>query len=289
MLKLDLPVCPTTAYIHCEAQWRAYLGAQRKGDALSALEDAVLSRYQEYLRHEGDPTKVGASPWPRRSILGDLLYGCYASGNGADRAIVEATRAVAKGYCPYCGLRLKQRPGGRNHESDHHLPRSVFPEFSVLSANLVTACHDCNEHKSNIYLTACGGRRFLHPYFDSCLSLQLLEADVRASRTGTPLVEFRLSPVALSCPASAIIAEHVEHLDVLERLSDEATEALVPRLQEAAARGEPVDETRKVFRVVGSAQLLHRPNDPLGLTLVAASQSPHLSALIDVAGQHLTR
>ena len=74
----------------------------------------------------------------------------------------EATEKL--GACPYCGL-------PSNITLDHYLPRKLkaFPEFSVLSANLVPACTDCQGkkhdffaiHKKNHRLTR--GARFKSP------------------------------------------------------------------------------------------------------------------------------
>lgn len=48
--------------------------------------------------------------------------------------------------CPYCGM-------PSNITLDHHLPRkkTAFPEFSTLSLNLVPACSDCQNIKSDYY------------------------------------------------------------------------------------------------------------------------------------------
>ncbi|MGU3345359.1 HNH endonuclease [Pseudomonas monsensis] len=52
----------------------------------------------------------------------------------------------ALGCCPYCGL-------PSNITLDHYLPRSVkaFPEYSVLSQNLVPACSSCQTNKSDFF------------------------------------------------------------------------------------------------------------------------------------------
>jgi len=50
------------------------------------------------------------------------------------------------GCCPYCGL-------PSNITLDHYLPKSIgaFPEYSVLSLNLVPACTPCQTKKSNFF------------------------------------------------------------------------------------------------------------------------------------------
>lgn len=60
-------------------------------------------------------------------------------------------------FCVYCGY---VRPS----ELDHYLPRSRFPEFSVLSLNLLPACHRCNNRKRTTFGYKSGLPVYLHAY-----------------------------------------------------------------------------------------------------------------------------
>lgn len=287
MLKLDLPVSAATAYQDCAAHWHNYADRQRRRTSLNSLTAAILARYSEYLTHEGDPSVLRPSATPRGSIDGDFLYGCYASGNGADSEAVQAARKSIKGYCPYCGLRLRQRPRKKKHGSDHHLPRSVFPEFSILCVNLVTACHDCNEHKGTDYLTSTGGRLLLHPYFDDCLETQLLECEVSLTPHRGVGIEFRLAPAARTCASFDVVREHVDFLDLPDRLADDVQPELVGRLQALATEENSVSTVRGRLAAMGLYRTQPRPNDPLGLALCAAGRSVDLEALLEEARSRL--
>ncbi|MGH2308066.1 HNH endonuclease [Aliarcobacter sp. ERUVET-8] len=66
--------------------------------------------------------------------------------------------------CPYCGIT-------RNilHDLDHFMPRSKYPEFSILSNNLIYVCSECNQDfKKNTFLINSEDpiRKFLNPYYD---------------------------------------------------------------------------------------------------------------------------
>jgi hypothetical protein len=289
MLKLELPVPASNAYGACEQHWRTYVAQLReaRGLAANSLTTTVLQRYLEYVRHRGDPSSLGSSPYARSSPEGDLLYDCYASGRGPDREVVNAARSVRQGHCPYCGLRFRRRPKDRHQESDHHLPRSSFPEFSILCINLITACHDCNFHKHGSFANASGARRFLHPYFDACLGQQLLEARVFATRAGVPGVEFALNAAARSSPEAAVVAEHVAHLDLLERMADEVTPEFTLHLQVLAEAKVTLLDAQRILRSAAASRLAPRPNDPLGLTLSAASSCPDLDDLLQEARSRL--
>jgi hypothetical protein len=62
--------------------------------------------------------------------------------------------------CPVCG-------SGTTGHVDHYLPRSVYPEFSIMRANLVPACPHCNSSVKGAHVKGAGSERFIHPYFDA--------------------------------------------------------------------------------------------------------------------------
>lgn len=68
--------------------------------------------------------------------------------------------------CPLCGSL-----GGRS--LDHALPRSLFPEFSILRENLVPACTMCNTDEKGETYRGCRPERFIHPYYDRWASQPL--------------------------------------------------------------------------------------------------------------------
>ncbi|MBD8753824.1 hypothetical protein [Pseudomonas coleopterorum] len=64
-------------------------------------------------------------------------------------------------FCPCCGSHTV--PG----TLDHYLPKTSFPEFAVLLANLTPMCSTCQEEKGTSYLTEGGSKKFIHSYFDN--------------------------------------------------------------------------------------------------------------------------
>lgn len=75
------------------------------------------------------------------------------------RQIYESLMANAPlGKCPFCGV-------GVASTLDHYLPKTKFPQFSVLPHNLVPSCKDCNTGKST-KVPSFIGKQSLHPYFD---------------------------------------------------------------------------------------------------------------------------
>ena len=75
------------------------------------------------------------------------------------RAIYDSLLSQSSlGKCPFCGF-------GQASTLDHYLPKSKYPQFSVLPFNLVPCCQDCNTGKSTAIATTAEGQS-LHPYFD---------------------------------------------------------------------------------------------------------------------------
>lgn len=64
------------------------------------------------------------------------------------------------GKCPLCGF-------GQVSTLDHFLSKARYPAFSILCANLVPACADCNKGKGASVVTQ--DTQMLHPYFEEAI------------------------------------------------------------------------------------------------------------------------
>lgn len=87
--------------------------------------------------------------------------------------------------CPMCG-------GTSVATLEHVLPKADYPEFAVLSFNMVPCCDGCQRKRSN----KGAQYEFIHPYFD----VQIMAA-LRLEATFTPpydKVLFRLHPGGLA-------------------------------------------------------------------------------------------
>ena len=82
--------------------------------------------------------------------------------------------------CSYCGISRH-----RLADLDHYMPRSKYPEFSILSWNLIYVCKQCNQdYKKSKFLNKDGVRQFLHPYYDMELNnTQILKCDIEIHNT----------------------------------------------------------------------------------------------------------
>lgn len=292
MFRLAPPIFGTQQdqLARCEEMLDEYINrskSKKKKKWLTLLKPAILQRWKAYFDASGDPEQYGASVFARSSdgegakTDGDLLFGCYSSGSGADGGIIATISGARVSKCPYCGLRFRRKPHQRAYDRDHVIPRSSFPEFSILAMNLVSACDDCNDAKQDKVVDAHGKWLFIHPYFDEFLSTTVIAAEVKVeSSHSRPTISFSTSFGNLRTPDAQRLHRHVQHLDILARMEDEAVYQLqllldLQRLHEA----EP-NEIRRVFDTLAKERLAVHPNDPVGIVLEAVAASEHLCAFL---------
>ena len=260
-------------------------GEKRKD--LLRLRDTILKRWNAYFFAKGNPATLGptifarSSPDDNQKTDGDLLFSCYSSGTRADRDIVGVASGARIGICPYCGLRFRKKAKNRSYDRDHVVPRSVFPEFSILVVNLVSACDECNSAKSSKVLDEQGEWLFLHPYFDDFLARRLIAADVAADFSGVrPVLHFRSSPVGLASAQANRLHRHLKELDVLERMQEEAGHELQLLLDQQKLHAADAREVARGFAAQAEDRLRRRPNDPLGIALAATAASQLLGEFL---------
>ncbi|WP_201542494.1 HNH endonuclease [Psychrobacter faecalis] len=76
------------------------------------------------------------------------------------RDIYNEIKASAKEGCPYCGF-LRDI-----EELDHFLPKSKYPQFSILTSNLIPSCKTCNQTYKKSSFATCYKEQIIHPYMD---------------------------------------------------------------------------------------------------------------------------
>ena len=96
----------------------------------------------------------------------------------------EQIRAISSLRCPYCGI--TESP----FHVDHYVPRSKYPEFSVLKINLIAACATCNSRfKGNEFIKE-NKRLYFNPYFDTFIeNIQFLKCSINVDSI-YPVINF---------------------------------------------------------------------------------------------------
>ena len=134
----------------------------------------MLAAYDAYIRNQGNGEVI--QPIPLSDEESDRLAENYRllDTNASHQHMRNEVLACARfGMCPYCSVRTVD-------ELDHVLPKSVYPEFSVLAQNLVPSCGRCNSSKGSTCFVS-DGKSFAHPYFDQIPAGRMLHVDVTVS------------------------------------------------------------------------------------------------------------
>lgn len=185
----QFPVSGLTIYNACAARSndqqliaRLLRGAGSVAQAeLQLLEDWKSGDPSAYLKRYRFPLLCDAEEL--KDVYSRVLV------NGNERPTYDKIRLGAGLTCPQCGV-------GRVRNLDHYLPISHAPELSVVPANLIPVCGDCNFEKRNkipASLTEC----VFNPYFDDWSAHLLLQADLVLAPE--PVIHFRIDQPA-GCP-----------------------------------------------------------------------------------------
>ncbi|MHB1494023.1 MAG: hypothetical protein ACYCR3_12755 [Acidithiobacillus sp.] len=120
------------------------------------------------------------------------------------------------GRCPFCGI-------GHASTLDHYLPKTKYPQLSVVPLNMVPSCKDCNEGKGAEIATTAGAQS-LHPYFDhqNYIDDQWLYAEVIQTRPATILF-FTKAPDVWDDISKTRVQSHFSDFKLASRYSVEAS------------------------------------------------------------------
>ena len=105
------------------------------------------------------------------------------------RKLYDEIKNSAHGKCPLCG------GVGQVGTLDHYLPKANVPLYSVMPANLVPCCRDCNSEKLNAF-SLTGREQTLHPYFDQDRFFTDKWISARVIPQMPPVLEYFVSPPA---------------------------------------------------------------------------------------------
>jgi hypothetical protein len=154
------------------------------------------------------------------------LYSDYLVPSSKPGRRVYDALLVRTPKCPFCG------GVGQSFTLDHYLPKTKFPQFSVLPINLVPCCRDCNSSKgTGVATRKC--EQVLHPYLDgpqffdtAWLSAAVVQSDpIRIDYSATP-------PLAWSADDRERVAAHMREHRLAFRFSREAASDLVEVMYE---------------------------------------------------------
>lgn len=166
------------------------------------------------------------------------------------RLIYDKIRALSLGkLCPSCGF-------GQVKTLDHYLPKSKFPLYSVLPANLIPSCRDCNTGKHSESASNAESLP-IHPYFDRqhFFCDQWIVATVLQTEPATLI--FKVSPPeSWDSLSKARASAHFKSYDLADRFSVRVGEQLailrhqLARFTDPLSRGDHLREMAEDFEQI---------------------------------------
>lgn len=161
---------------------------------------AWIVAYQEYRANEGSPFTV--APKDFGFGVSDRQYKLYDTRKSSGELRRMRTKKGLKS-CPVCGSPVT---GGL----DHYLPRKIYPEFSVMRANLIPACTHCNTGVKGQTVHGGKPRRFIHPYFDDWAEQAIWYVEIVPPFKAAKFVPRPLP--GLDAPRDEIVAFHLQNV-----------------------------------------------------------------------------
>lgn len=191
-------------------------------DRLVGLRDQVSDAYARYPT-PGNYVDFASFVADLRSEDAEALKSNYSRFRANARKDLGPDLLSRSKTCCLCW----QAPSG---QLDHHLPQSLFPEFAVLTLNLIPVCGPCNHAKGDSYRRDDGGPAYLHAYRDFLpLDEQFLVSEINVGVTVT--ADFRVVRTPkVSEQIFATLEHHFQELQLADTYGILATEAMMEKL-----------------------------------------------------------
>ncbi|EDZ59145.1 HNH endonuclease [Bacillus cereus group sp. MYBK77-1] len=195
------------------------------GDKKQKLLEIQREIEQHYGRYSANKYKLEfLNQQEYREPYKTYLLSCYGQNvnlSKLKKRIKENQELALRAKCIYCGI---NSPG----TFDHYLPKEDYPEFAVLSMNLIPCCEKCNSKKGKRWKTGADLRIFLNLYYDIIPDEQFLFASLAYhDQSHVPTVDFYLQLAdSIGTNLSSMITSHYEHLNLLNRFEDHANDEL---------------------------------------------------------------
>ena len=189
---------------------------------LQGLTTQVSTSYTTYTRRANSDTLhlYHASAFNGRNAT--VLRECY--GDGVEvvqlkQDIRDEQEKHLAALCQYCMV-------GTADTFDHYLPQQIFPEFSVLSNNLIPACGYCNGKKWQNWKNHLDERLIINFYYDVIPNRQFLFCNVVVN-AGIPVATFTINnPNGINAALFGLITRHFQRLETIGRIHSQCSTEL---------------------------------------------------------------
>lgn len=252
--------------------------------SLTVAHDLIEERYEAHAAAVNNNSLASLQSHAQALLLSDTLRSCY---NGSTQPLARLKRAIQDAqpkrllkYCPMCGTTLPRT-------FDHYMPAVRFPEFAVHPLNLVPCCSTCNSTKDDDWLSAAGGRLFLHAYIDEVPDLQFVKVTLHenAALAGVGATFSLERPNGVSDELWGLIDSHFRRLKLIDRYDEQGNDEVAEILADCRQyrdTGGPNIQSFLEGCAVDRATVYGR-NHWIAVLMKSMADHPNLAAWVDAA------
>ena len=185
---------------------------------LMALRPTIINRYDQYKIEFDNNTLQNLKSTVYSPQAKDYLRKCYSNSTIALDKLIARIKDnqpnQLRSVCQLCGI-------DTDNTTDHYLPQSNFPEFSVNHLNLFPCCAVCNPFKNDYWISQDPNYRgIINLYTDILPTKQFLFADVRFFRANV-IIKFRIAnPNGIDPDLYKVIEYHFKRIKLIDKYND---------------------------------------------------------------------
>ncbi|MGG7035707.1 MAG: HNH endonuclease [Flavobacterium sp.] len=187
---------------------------------LMELRPTILNRYNDYEIEFNNNTLQNLVRQVYAPQTIEYLQKCYSDPTLALDDLIARIKENQPNHlrsiCQYCGI-------DTDNTTDHYLPQSDFPEYSVNHLNLFPCCAVCNPIKNNYWIDRFNNYRgIINLYTDKWPIQQFLFADVNYIGIDVT-IKFRITNSnGIHPDLYQVIENHFNRIKLLEKYNDKA-------------------------------------------------------------------
>lgn len=203
---------------------------------------ALSARISDYLGNCYSLEKVIQRSWDcetTETLISLFKKKCRIS----DELKRDIKKLSFSGRCPYCGI-------GETNSVEHYLPLKKYPEFSVLTLNLLPVCSMCNSYKNDTLVDISGNRTTINFYYDPIDSERFLHCEI-IYENDVPVPYFNIDP-KINSPINPIIKNHFNRLSLSSRYTSSSNEQIsdIRRNIKSILKHHPEDENLDKIKAI---------------------------------------
>lgn len=190
--------CDAKSPSNCKNNCTSFEDKECLKKILEINEGNIINAYKQYRR---DIPTVSISEIKKKAYLS-----LWEKSKTRDEMLSEIKKITSTTLCPYCNI------NSSNDTIEHILPKSIYPEYSIFSKNLIPCCSKCNNLKRDKLKNEKNWKFATYNFYeDNIPNKDWLKAKIEVLNSA-PSIYFSISE-----EADDLFRNHITTLKLLER------------------------------------------------------------------------